>query len=61
MERTGARGHITFGGRLSPDASGFPASAMAKKHAGDWRDRAQVRQWARTVASQLSASAPQHA
>jgi menaquinone-dependent protoporphyrinogen oxidase len=30
MERTGARGHVTFGGRLSPDATGFPASAMAK-------------------------------
>ncbi|MGZ4459363.1 MAG: flavodoxin domain-containing protein, partial [Nocardioidaceae bacterium] len=29
MERVGARGHITFGGRLSPDAKGFPASAMA--------------------------------
>ena len=30
MERVGARGHVTFGGRLSPDAKGFPASAMAK-------------------------------
>jgi len=31
MDRTGARGHVTFGGRLSPYARGFPASAMAKK------------------------------
>jgi menaquinone-dependent protoporphyrinogen oxidase len=53
MERTGARGHITFGGRLLPDAKGFPATAMAKKQAGDWRDPAQVRQWTQTVAAQL--------
>ena len=37
-EPVNARGHITFGGRLAPDAKGFPASAMAKKRAGDWRD-----------------------
>jgi menaquinone-dependent protoporphyrinogen oxidase len=30
MERVGTRGHIILGGRLSPDAKGFPASAMAK-------------------------------
>jgi len=30
-ERVGAVGHVTFGGRLAPDARGFPASAMAKK------------------------------
>lgn len=30
IERVGARGHATFGGRLSPDATGFPARAMAK-------------------------------
>lgn len=53
MARTGARGHVTLGGRLAPDAKGFPASAMAKKQAGDWRDPAQVRQWTQTVAAQL--------
>jgi len=37
MERVGAKGHATFGGRLTPDARGFPASAMAKKRSGDWR------------------------
>ena len=47
MQRIGARGHVTFGGRLSPYARGFPASAMAKTHAGDWRDPARVRDWAR--------------
>jgi menaquinone-dependent protoporphyrinogen oxidase len=53
MERVGARGHATFGGRLTPDAKGFPASAMAKKHAGDWRDADQVRTWARSIATEL--------
>ena len=59
MDRTGARGHVTFGGRLSPYARGFPASAMAKKQSGDWRDPAQVRDWARIVASQLRSEMPQ--
>ncbi len=36
--RIGARGHVTFGGCLSPDAKGFPASALAKTKSGDWRD-----------------------
>jgi hypothetical protein len=35
MERIGARRHTTFGGRLSADAKGFPAAAMAKKSSGD--------------------------
>lgn len=53
MEKTGVREHITFGGRLLPDAKGFPASAMAKNRAGDWRDAGQVKQWTRAIASQL--------
>jgi menaquinone-dependent protoporphyrinogen oxidase len=53
MEKTGVREHVTFGGRLRPDARGFPASAMAKKLAGDWRDDEHVKQWTRTIASQL--------
>jgi len=52
----GARGHITFGGRLEPDAKGFPASAMAKHNAGDWRSPGYVSRWVDTVASQLRAS-----
>jgi menaquinone-dependent protoporphyrinogen oxidase len=55
MRRVGARGHMTFGGRLAPDAKGFPASAMAKKRAGDWRDAAQAQAWAGCIASQLQA------
>ncbi len=45
-----ARGHATFGGTLSADATGFAASAMAKQHAGDWRDEEQVRQWVHGIA-----------
>jgi menaquinone-dependent protoporphyrinogen oxidase len=51
--RIGAVGHVTFGGRLAPDATGFPASAMAKRMAGDHRDPGRVRAWAKTIASQL--------
>ena len=43
-----------FGGRLEPDATGFPARAMAKTTAGDWRDRASVRHWAAGVAADLA-------
>ena len=53
MDKTGVREHITFGGRLRSDAKGFPASAIAKKRSGDWRDDGQVRQWTRTITSQL--------
>lgn len=53
MDRVGAHGHVTFGGRLSPDAKGYPASAMAKKKSGDWRDPEQVRAWVRLVAPAL--------
>jgi len=61
MDRVGARQHVTFGGRLSPDARGFPASAMAKKRAGDWRDAGQVRDWVRSIASDLRTTvAPPH-
>ncbi|MGZ4576234.1 MAG: flavodoxin domain-containing protein [Mycobacterium sp.] len=51
--RVGARGHVTFGGRLAPDAKGFPASAMAKKKAGDWRSPAHVRRWVSMVVAEL--------
>jgi len=57
IDRIGARGHITFGGRLLPDAKGFPASAMAKKSDADWRDPARVRSWATAVAADLRGGA----
>jgi len=53
MSAIGARGHVTFGGRLEADAKGFPASAMAKKHAGDWRNRDQVRRWTASIIEEL--------
>ena len=58
MERSGALGHATFGGRLPADAKGFPAEAMAKKHAGDWRNTERIRTWAETVVRALPAAAP---
>jgi menaquinone-dependent protoporphyrinogen oxidase len=48
-----ARGHETFGGRLVPDAPGLVARAMARKVAGDWRDRDQVDRWAAEIAAAL--------
>ncbi|MDX1620874.1 MAG: flavodoxin domain-containing protein [Nitriliruptorales bacterium] len=55
MERIAVIDHATFGGRLPADASGFPARAMAKESAGDWRDPEQVREWAREIAAHLHA------
>ncbi len=51
--RLGARGQVLFGGRLAADAEGFPASAIAKKMAGDFRDEGLVRAWAKDIATQL--------
>lgn len=62
LQRLGARGHATFGGRLEVDASGFLASAMARKQAGDWRSWPRIAEWARAIASELTAPAlPEHA
>jgi menaquinone-dependent protoporphyrinogen oxidase len=55
-ERIGARGHATFGGRLAPDATGFPAAAMARKMAGDFRDFDQIRAWATEIGQALISS-----
>jgi len=58
MDRVGAQGHVTFGGRLTPDARGFPARAMAKKHSGDWRRPELIRAWASDVARALPTARP---
>ena len=50
----GAEGHMTFGGRLPDDATGFLASGMAKTMAGDWRDKDQVRDWAKRIGEELA-------
>jgi menaquinone-dependent protoporphyrinogen oxidase len=60
MERIGAIGHATFGGRLEPDVTGWMAHAMARSHSGDWRDLAQIRAWAIDVAARLSTARPRH-
>jgi menaquinone-dependent protoporphyrinogen oxidase len=57
MGDIGARGHVTFGGRLAPDAKGFPAAAMAKKSAGDWRDADQVHTWVHDIVPFIRAPA----
>lgn len=58
MTQTGAVGHMTFGGALAPDAKGFPAAAMAKDRAGDWRDPAHVARWAKLIAEELRTPQP---
>lgn len=56
IERVGAREHKTFGGWLPADAKGLAASAMAKKHAGDWRNPELVEAWADHLAETLRQS-----
>ena len=58
MERVGAQGHATFGGRLTRDAPGFPARAMAKRSGGDWRSPTHVRAWASEIARALPTARP---
>lgn len=57
-ERVGAQGHITFGGRLLPDAEGFVAGAMARENAGDWRNLERIEAWAGEIADALPCAAP---
>lgn len=47
MERIGARGHMTFGGRLPDDYHGGAGEP------GDWRDPGQVRGFALDIAAEL--------
>ena len=53
MDRVGAVGHATFGGRLAADAKGFPASAMAQNRSGDWRNPGRIHAWAAEIAAAL--------
>ncbi|WP_225726294.1 MULTISPECIES: flavodoxin domain-containing protein [unclassified Nocardia] len=52
-DRLNARGYTIFGGRLESDARGFPAAAMAKKRAGDYRDRDRIQAWAKEIAVEV--------
>jgi menaquinone-dependent protoporphyrinogen oxidase len=58
MGDIGARGHVSFGGRLDPDAKGFPASAMAKENSGDWRDARHVQTWMYDIAPFIRTPTP---
>jgi menaquinone-dependent protoporphyrinogen oxidase len=53
-----ARGHKTFGGRLTKDAKGLIARSMAKTRAGDFRDEKEIRRWARRIADELGYPVP---
>ena len=57
-----ARGHVTFGGRLSEDARGwlgFVAHRMADEgRGGDFRNPLRVRAWAHKVAEEIKESVP---
>lgn len=55
MAQIGALGHRTFGGRLEPTVRWFPARAMTREHAGDWRDPDRIRAWAAAIADALPA------
>ncbi len=58
MQRIGTVDHATFGGRLTADAKGFLASAMAKKRSGDWRNQERIRAWAGGIARALPNARP---
>lgn len=58
MAQIGAIDHHTFGGRLEATVKGFPAEAMAKQHAGDWRNPETIRAWANEIAAQLPTARP---
>jgi menaquinone-dependent protoporphyrinogen oxidase len=48
MEQVGARGHVTFGGRLEEKQGNLPV--------GDWRNPEHVRRWAEQVSAELAAN-----
>lgn len=50
----GARGHVTFGGRLAPDAPVTP-QVLATHPVGDFRNWDAIHAWAAAVAAELRA------
>lgn len=63
MERVGAIGHATFGGRIESHAhpGRFPATSVTKRPSGDFRGNQRVRAFANRVARALSTARPGHA
>ncbi|NGN62467.1 flavodoxin [Streptomyces sp. A7024] len=54
-ERLGAREHVVFGGKLDETARGWVARQLVKSgKGGDFRDRDQIRAWARRIAAELA-------
>jgi menaquinone-dependent protoporphyrinogen oxidase len=61
IARIGALEYLTFGGRLEATVKSFPAAAMAKEHAGDWRNPDRIRAWADKIAEELPTARPRQA
>lgn len=58
-QRLAARGHATFGGRLTADAKGFIARAMVRNgHGGDFRNPDRIATWTRQLAATLRSQSP---
>jgi menaquinone-dependent protoporphyrinogen oxidase len=58
IERTGARGHRVFTGKLDPAVLGFGERLITRvvgAPAGDFRDWDDIGEWAREIASELAA------
>jgi menaquinone-dependent protoporphyrinogen oxidase len=57
MRAVGARGHITFGGRVNEEGHGYlgylARQMTANGRGGDFRNPQRVRAWARGIAAQL--------
>lgn len=49
-----ARGNMTSGRCLTPNAAGFPASTMTTTRSGDWCDPEHVREWITLVERKLA-------
>lgn len=59
-DRVGAVEHVTFGGRIAPDAPSWMARRMAGSGLrGDFRNPQRVRAWAGTIARQLLPDRPE--
>jgi menaquinone-dependent protoporphyrinogen oxidase len=51
---TNARGHATFGGRLTEEAQGFIARSMVRNgRGGDFRNPERIKAWAKEISQEL--------
>ncbi|MEV4701790.1 flavodoxin domain-containing protein [Actinoplanes sp. NPDC049316] len=60
MQLLQARGHVTFGGRMTTEAHGwlgFVARRMEHEgHSGDFRNPERIRAWARGIAAEITSA-----